>query len=287
MKTLLKVSSLALLASSAAFAGTAEVSAPSVSPASDPWLSASASLGYESSYYFRGLWFSNNNFFGGVNLSAPLTEKLTLGVGALYTQTAGATEVNANETLDYSEMDLFASLAYATDFATFTLSATHYQFIDTFSGSAGTSSTFPGAPYGTGAHGDLNVTDATDFGLGMVKSFGDFNYYLSAFYDVRINAPYFETAIDYTYAVNDKLKLVPSIQTGYAKDYYTGGLTNSDGEGFTHILAAITAPYAVCESLTITPYIANNHSLETRKIQNQADQSRSEVYGGISASYSF
>jgi hypothetical protein len=278
MKTLLKVSSLALLASSAAFAGTAEVSAPSVSPASDPWLSASASLGYESAYYFRGLWFSSNNAFGGVNLSAPLTEKLTLGVGALYTQTAGATEVTTGTTLDYSEADFFASLAYATDFATFTLSATHYQFFDTFSGSNNLGS------YGSG---DTGVTDATDFGLGMVKNFGDFNYYLSAFYDVRIDGYYLETAIDYTYAVNDKLSLVPVIQTGYGVEYYTGGIANSDGEGFTHIRTAITAPYKVCDSLTITPYIANNHSLETRKLQNQFDQSRSEVYGGISASYSF
>jgi hypothetical protein len=276
MKTLLKVSSLALLASSAAFAGTAEVSAPSVSPASDPWLSASASLGYESAYYFRGLWFSNNNFFGGVNLSAPLTEKLTLGVGALYTQTVG-TEIRDAASLDYSEMDLFASLAYATDFATFTLSATHYQFFDSFSGSG------IGGSYGYG--GDTNVNDATDFGLGMVKNFGDFNYYLSAFYDVRIDGYYLETAIDYTYAVNDKLSLVPVIQTGYGVEYYTGD--QSDGEGFTHIRTAITAPYKVCDSLTITPYIANNHSLETRKLQNQYDQSRSEVYGGISASYSF
>ncbi len=281
MKTLFKVSSLALLASSAAFAGTAEVSAPSVSPASDPWLSASATVGYESAYYFRGLWFSNNNFFGGVNLSAPLTEKLTLGVGALYTQTTG-TEVAAATTLEYSEADFFASLAYATDFATFTLSATHYQFLETFSGST------KSGPYGaSSSDGDVNVTDATDFGLGMVKNFGDFNYYLSAFYDVRIDGYYLETAVDYTYAVCDKLSIVPVIQTGYGVEYYTGGTANSDGEGFTHIRTAITAPYKATESLTITPYIANNHSLETRKLQNQADQSRSEVYGGISASYSF
>jgi len=277
MKTLLKVPSMLVLASSACFAGTTEVvtTAP-VAPASEPWFSASAFAGYESMYFFRGLWFSNNNLSGGVNFAAPINDKLTFAAGALYTESLH-TNVNANpSSLDYSEMDIFASLSYATDFATFVLSATHYQFFDTFSGSTAAGS------YGAG---DTGVTDATDFGISMVKSFGNFNYTLSAFYDVRIDAPYFETGLDYTYAVNDKLSLVPVVQLGYAgTNYYTA---NVGGNGLTHVRTAITAPYKVTDAFTVTPMIAANTSLEARDAQNRVDESEFEIYGGISVSYSF
>ncbi len=276
MKTLFIVPSMLVLASSACFAGTTEVSgspAPSIAPSSDPWMSVSAFAGYETQYYFRGLWFSNNNFSGGATLTAPVNEKLTFAAGALYTESVH-TDVTTGS-LDYSEMDIFASLSYKTDFATFILAATHYQFFDTFSGSVGNAS------YGLN---DTGVTDATDFSLSMVKSFGNFNYTLTAVYDVRIDAAYFETGLDYTYAVTDKFSLVPVVQLGYGHNYYT---VNPGDQGFTHVRTAITAPYKVTDSLTVIPMAAVNTSLEARDAQNRADQDRGEIYGGISVSYSF
>ncbi|MEN9991758.1 MAG: hypothetical protein RLZZ224_1460, partial [Verrucomicrobiota bacterium] len=49
-----------LITSVTAIAEDAKASAESA----DPWVSATASAGFDSSYYFRGLWFSNNNFWG-------------------------------------------------------------------------------------------------------------------------------------------------------------------------------------------------------------------------------
>lgn len=71
-----------------------------------------------------------------MNLSIPLTSNLTLGLGALYTSTVD-TRVNnlgLNDTLDYSELDLTASLTYDAKFAKFQLVYTSYQFFDGFSG---------------------------------------------------------------------------------------------------------------------------------------------------------
>jgi hypothetical protein len=37
-----------------------------------------------------------------------------------------------------------------------------------------------------------------------------------------IGGQYFQAAVDYTYAVNDWLSIVPAVQAGYGINYYTG-----------------------------------------------------------------
>jgi hypothetical protein len=276
MKTLLKLSSLAILASGAATAGTTEATTTTTTT-SDPWITGTASAGFDSSYYFRGLWFSNNNFWGGVNLSAPIADKLTLGLGALYTETVDTNMAGGGGELEYSELDLIASLSYAHDFATFGLVVTNYHFFDTFSGEIN------GVSNGGGIY-DAEVKNALDIGLTMAKNFGDFNLYLGSWYDTKIDAWYFESGVDYTYKVNDKLSIVPVVQMGYGIDYYT--FDASDNEGLTHIRTAISAPYKATDSLTITPYIACNFGLETRKNIN-VNENRDDVYGGVAVTYAF
>ncbi|MEN9992303.1 MAG: hypothetical protein RLZZ224_2005, partial [Verrucomicrobiota bacterium] len=242
----------------------------------DPWVSATASAGFDSSYYFRGLWFSNNNFWGGVNLSAPITDKLTFGLGALYTETAHTTIKGADDNLRYSEYDLIGSLSYETDFATFGLVLTNYHFPDTFSGELDNET--------TGTVDDAVVKNAFDIGLTAMKSIGSFNLYLGSWFDTKIDGWYYEAGVDYTYAVTDKLSLVPVVQMGYAIDYYT--FNSSDNEGLTHIRAAINAPYKVTDSLTVSAYGAYNIPLETRKGIN-VNETRNDPYCGVSATYAF
>jgi hypothetical protein len=275
MKTLLKLSSLAILATSAAAAGTTEATATTAT--TEPWITGSVSAGFDSSYYFRGLWFSNNNFWGAVNLSAPIADKLTLGLGALYTETVDTNIAGGGGELDYSEMDLIASLSYEHDFATFGLVVTNYHFFETFSGE------IDGVSNGGGIY-DAEVKNALDIGLTMTKSFGDFKLYLGSWFDTKIDGWYYEAGLDYTYEVNDKLSLVPVVQMGYAIDYYTNN--GSDEEGLTHVRAALSAPYKATDSVTVTPYIACNFGLETRKDLN-VNETRNDVYGGVSVTYAF
>lgn len=256
-----------------AVAGAAETSMTSASV--EPWITGSVTASYETSYYFRGLWFSNNNTFNGVNLSAPLAEKLTLGVGALYTQSSPTTSVGANE-LEYSELDLIGSLSYETEFATYGLVVTNYHFFDTFSGAVNGAS--------LGANQDLQVENALDIGLTAKKSVGCANFYLGSWFDTKIDAWYFEAGVDYNYAVNDQLSIVPLVQMGYGIDYYVDN--TSDGEGLTHVRASLSAPYKYNDAFTITPYVAGNFALETRKNQNVAED-QNDLFGGIALSYSF
>lgn len=273
MKTLSRLSTVSILTCTAALSSMASAQTATT----EPWITGSASAGFDSSYYFRGLWFSNNNFWGGVNLSAPLADKLTLGLGALYTETVDTNISGGGGDLDYSEMDLVASLSYEHDFATFGLVVTNYHFFETFSGE------IDGASNGGGIY-DAEVKNALDVGLTMVKGFGDFNLYLGSWFDTKIDGWYFEAGVDYTYEVNDKLSLVPVVQMGYAIDYYTNN--GSDEEGLTHIRTALTAPYKATDSVTVTPYIACNFGLETRKDLN-VNETRDDVYGGVSVTYAF
>ncbi len=273
MKTLLTLSSLAALTASAV-AGAAESAAAPTMTSSEPWITGSITASYETSYFFRGLWFSDNNVFNGVNLSAPLAENLTLGFGALYTQAADTNAAGGD--LEYSELDLIGSLSYETEFATYGLVVTNYHFFDTFSGSIN------GASYGAG---DLAVKNALDIGLTAKKTLGDVNFYLGSWFDTKIDGWYFEAGVDYTYAITDKLSLVPLVQMGYGINYYTAA--DSDSEGLTHIRASLSAPYAFNDTLTITPYVAGNFSLETRKAQNNAEVGENDLFGGIALSYAF
>ncbi len=243
-------------------------------------ITGSISGGYDSEYYFRGLWFSSNNAWGGVNLSMPLAEKLTLNFGALYTNGL-QTDIDGAGDLDYSELDLTASLNYDAGWAKFGAVYTNYTFYDTFSGVIDNNGNgFANEP-------DSNINGTGELGLTMAIPLGAFNVYLSGFYDLKIETGYFELGADYTYAVNDKLSLVPSVQLGYAGgEYYTYPSVSNDNNGWTHIRAGITAPYKVTDALTVTPYIACNFALEARKDINTA-RDKNDLFGGLSATYAF
>lgn len=257
-------------------AATASAEDAKASAAAEPWLSSTVSAGFDSSYYFRGLWFSNNNFWGGVNLSAPITEKLTLGFGALYTETVHTNVTGTGDDLAYNEYDLIGSLSYAADFATFGLVVTNYHFPQTFSGEVNNVT--------TGVVDDAVVKNAVDIGLTMTKALGSFNLYLGSWFDTKVDGWYYEAGVDYTYAVTDKLSLVPVVQMGYAIDYYT--FDSSDNEGLTHIRAAINAPYKVNDNLTVSAYGAYNIPLETRKNIN-VNETRNDPYAGVAVTYAF
>jgi hypothetical protein len=259
------------------FAGTTtSEAAPVASAPSASGITGSVAAGYDSEYYFRGLWFSSNNAWGSVNLAVPVADKLTLGFGALYTYGLDTT-VSAGD-LDYSELDLIGSLTYDAGWGKVGLVVTNYRFFESFSGEVN------GASFGTTGT-DGTISDATDIGLTFAVPVGAMNVYLAGYYDVRINATYFEAGADYTYAVNDKFSIVPAAQLGYAaSEYYT---MNTTDNGFTHLRLAVSAPYKFTDSLTFTPYAAYNISLDARQDINTLEVNGDDFYAGAALSYSF
>ncbi len=277
---------LATCATMNVFAGTSgKAPAPAPEPESTALfdtLGATLEVGYDSRYYFRGLWFADNTVWTGLNISVPLTEQLSLGLGALYTTTVETTVPdttglnNGVGDFDYSELDLSASLTYDAGFAKFGLVYTHYEFFDTFSGS------IFGASAGAG---EGAITGADEVGVTVATSVGPVNLYGGFFYDFRIGGSYFEVGADLPIEVTPWLSIVPAVKGGYAIDYYTNGVNGtSTPSGFTHVIPSISAPIKLTKSATLTPYIAYNISLGARHSLNTQD---SEFFGGVKLGVTF
>ena len=82
-----------LMLASSALAGTTATAPKAPVPAPVPVetvglfdnVGVTLEAGYDSEYYFRGLWFSSNNVWTGATLSMPISSKLTFTPGVLYT----------------------------------------------------------------------------------------------------------------------------------------------------------------------------------------------------------
>ena len=277
---------LAACASMNAFAGPSPKQ-PVVAPEPEnnalfDTLGATLEVGYDTRYYFRGLWFADNTVWTGLNISIPLTEQLSLGLGALYTTTVETTVPdttglnNGVGDFDYSELDLSASLTYDAGFAKFGLVYTHYEFFDTFSGSV----------FGASAGADEGaITGADEVGLTMATSVGPVNLYGGYFYDFRIGGQYFEVGADLPIEITPWLSIVPAVKTGYALNYYTDGVNPAaHPSGFSHILPSISAPIKLTKTATLTPYVAYNISLGARHQLNAQD---TEFFGGVKLGVTF
>lgn len=257
----------------------AKVVAPTVTPEVDDTLGLTLETGYETAYYFRGLWFSNNNVWTSLALSLPVTEKLSFTAGALYTSTVD-TDVGGGD-FDYSELDLFASLNYDAGFAKFGLAFTNYNFFDTFSGSV------DGSTFGFAESPDSTISDARDLAFTVAVPIGSLNLYGTYVYDFRIEGHYAEAGVDYTFAINDWLSIVPAAQIGYnISDYYSYAEVTGVSSGWNHVRAMITAPIKLTKSATLVPYIAANFALEARD-QLNVIESTNDLYGGVKISVSF
>jgi hypothetical protein len=248
-------------------------------------ISGSVEVGYDSRYYFRGLWFADQTTWAGVNFSMPLkaiSEKLTVNFGALYTSTVD-TKVNAgfpNENLDYSELDLIGSLSYDLGFAKASLVYTSYQFFDTFSGRTN--------PSGNFGAGETSILHTNELGFTVSAPLGPVNLSAGYYYDFNIGGSYAELGLDYPVKVQPWLTLIPAVKSGYGFDYYSFGTQNAiiDGtkDGFTHILMSLSAPVNLTKTATFTPYVAWNISGPARQANNTQN---SEVFGGAKLGISF
>lgn len=245
---------------------------------------ATLEVGYDTRYYHRGLWLADNMTWAGLNVQVPLSEKLSLGFSAFYTstvQTLIPDGLGGDNNLSYAELDLSTSLTYDLGFAKAGLVYTHYEYFDTFSGSAG------GASYGDG---DGAVRGVNEVGLTLAKTVGPVNLYAGFYYDFTIGGSYFEVGADLPYKVTSWMSVVPAIKMGYGLDYYTNGQipsgasVSAPSSGFTHVLPSLSVPIKLTPTAFFTPYIAYNISLGARHGLNSQD---SEIFGGVKLSVSF
>ena len=277
---------LAACASMNAFAGTSSGKAPAPAPEPESGalfdtLGATLEVGYDTRYYDRGLYRADNTVWTGLSINVPLTEQLSLGLGATYITTVETTGPsgglnNGVGDIDFSELDLSASLTYDAGFAKLGLVYTHYEYFDAFSG------TSFGVPV---RGGEGAITGADEVGATFSTSVGPVDLFGGYFYNFRIGGSYFDLGARLPIEITPWLSIVPAVQTGYALDYYTSGLVAaSTPSGFSHVVPSISAPIKLTKTATLTPYIAYNISLGARHSLNAQDN---EFFGGVKLGVTF
>ena len=205
--------------------------------------------GYDSEYYYRGLWFSNQNAWYNLGASKKLSDTTTLNALAYYTSS------NDRNSL-YQELDLGASLAYDAGFATLTAGYTYFFFFNGYLG------------------GGAGQTFAHEFFVSASKAVGPVNVTATYAYDLYIDASYGEVAVDKTFALTDSTSLVLKAVAGYSfGGYYTmfdtGNGQNIGTESvWTHVGFNASLPIALSKTATLTPYIAYNVSGAGREESN-------------------
>jgi hypothetical protein len=257
-------------------------------------IGADLSAAYDSRYYFRGLWFADNIITTTLNLSVPLSEKLTWGVGAAYISTV-ETPINnppstARNSFDYSEIDLYSSLTYNAGWAKFGVQYQYYFYPDFYAGS-----NFGAAFAGTDP--EFGITGAGELGLTAAIPLGAANIYLGYYYDFRVGGSYCQAAADYTVALTDWLSIVPAVQAGYGFNYYTGNAspalvnwagmplgTDAQTCGWTHFLFSVATPVKLTKTATFTPYAAYNVSMDLRQSLNATPN---ELFWGAKLTLTF
>ena len=247
-------------------------------------MTGSVDVGYDSGYYFRGLWFSNNNVWEGLTLNLPVNDQLSLMFGAVYTSSTN-TNLPPTSQLKYSELDLITGLSYDAGFAKFGLVYTYYNFYDTFSGSV------DGTGFGsTLTDRDASITTASDLGFTVSKSLGPVNINAGYWYDFRIGGHYFESSTDCPIEITSKFSVVPSVSVGYGLDYYSFGAAGGVRDGFTAVRPALSFPLKVTDTATFTPYAAMNLSGSARyntTTTANTVEGRNDFYFGGKMSVSF
>jgi hypothetical protein len=176
-----------LLSLSPANAGPATTSTGGGFDTGEPFaIGAEASVGYDSSYIFRGVDFGDNLIWGDVNLTMPVTDGVDLNVGVWY---AGLADD------DYTELDVYGGLS--VDMGAFELGVglTWYYFPDT-------------------------DDDALEPGISIGTSAGPIDLSLGYYYDLEADGSYIELAAQSEIELSDTVSLVPGASISYADSYY-------------------------------------------------------------------
>ena len=210
-------------------------------------IGASISVGYDSSYIFRGVKFADDSVWGQVDYAYDINDNLAFDVGAWY-------ESSASD--QYDELNLWAGLSSSLGPVDLSLGFIWYYF----------------PSVGTGVTGDTQEVfyslgyDLYGFSLGFTHA-----------YDFVPEGHYFQFAVGRSFALTDTIGLDLSAGISYNYDYFL------DGNGWNNVDLSAGLPIALSDTATLTPYIAYSHALDVLEDSGVDDY----LYGGVSLSVSF
>ncbi|MBX7210290.1 MAG: hypothetical protein K1X78_18385 [Verrucomicrobiaceae bacterium] len=247
-----------------AFAGTATAKNPKnpvIAPAPEEDLGLTLSVGYDSSYLFRGVDFGDNWISTALSLDIPLVDKVKATLDANFGSLADDSD-NFIGNQSYQRLELGAGIAYDAGAAEIGFGYRWYHHM-----------------------GDLDSAfeDGHEVGLTVASSVGPVNVGIGTYYDFAIDGWYLEAAANTEVKINDMFSIVPGANIGYAIDYSWHD-RNFSGDNFTHVGVSIAFPVKLSSRATLTPYIAANFPLTALDNTNVDDD---KLYGGVSLSVKF
>jgi hypothetical protein len=252
----MKLKSLLILAaavlSTSAFAGVAAKAPAVIQPVAEEPLGFTATIGYDTHYVFRGVLFAENLVSAGIDGIIPLTDMLSLNVGAWYGTSADDSGVFGAGG-SFHELDLYAALLVKVGDATVGLKFTEYLY-----------------------DGTAAVDDIPEVGIIATVPLGFVDLTAGVYYDFTADGVYGEIGISKSIPITDTISLVPGVLVSAAEDYY--GVS-----GFNHIKVGLSLPIKLTSTATLTPYVAGNFPLGD--LDDLGEDSR--VYGGIALSVAF
>lgn len=211
--------------------------------------------GYHSIYEFRGVDFGDDLFEGGIDFSTDLAEGLSLSGGAWYADTNGG---------NFDELDLYIGLTKTIGKVDVSVGYTYYAF-------PGTSSANTEEVY-------LGVATELECGLGL-----SLTYYEDI--DV-IDGGYLEFEASKSYELSPCVNLDLAVGAAWSFDY-NADVDGGSLDGFNHYYVSVSAPWAIRDNMTLTPYIKFVGAASDFDNEFGATASEDLFLGGLILSYSF
>ena len=203
-------------------------------------IGAEVSVGYDTDYMFRGVNLGEDLLWSDVNVSTTLTDGLDLGVGAWY--------ANVADDAGNDELDIYAGLSTSMGDISLDLGATYYYYPD------------PVAGEGT-----------LEFGVGFGTSVGPFDLSLGLYYDIDLEAAYYEVGAATSFDLTDTM----AVDVG-------GAIGNLDGDTLTALTFTIGVPITLSDSASLSPYVGVNIPVDDFE-----DLFDDDIYSGLSLTVGF
>jgi hypothetical protein len=230
---------------------------PAPAPES-PLLTGSVTLGYDTTYVYRGYEVlaadgddADHLVWGALDLNYAVTDKLTWNFNTWYASSAAS---------NYDELDIYTRLLYNVGPFAIGPSFKWYHY----------------------PHYPSSIDNQYEVGLELASTpVENLSVGLGVFYEFEAEQWYIQGDINYTIPITENFSLVPGVTCSFidvSSDKF--GLHESD---FHHVWAYLKAPIKLSSTVSLTPYIAGNFP-----VGDQVDDLQDPiVVGGAALSVTF
>ena len=222
--------SVSLASAGEVYSDKAPVMDAIVEPA--PAIYGSLSLGYETTYLFRGVDFGDDAPWAGLDLNYDLDDTLSLNAGVWY--------INPTQNpADSDELDLYAFVTKTFGDLSVSVGGTYFYF----------------------AEADA---DATELGGSLGYSLGFIDVGAVYYYDFETEGHYYEANVSKGFDLTDTVALGLASGIGFGEDYY-----GVSGGNHVYVTAGLT--FALTETMSLDVYVGGNFVLDDLSDQGEDD----------------